>query len=227
MFDGDGIGDDRRINIMMKAFFIWANKLRAGDFPTEEIELDYDRMIIMMVDAEISMKKSENVKLMCAAELQEYDEIFDNIEKRIEASKCHLEDLKDQLVAAKEERKNKTEANEMCKKVQQFPSREETSTKLIKIQEEIRSLNQTAIDITARCEGWKKQFATLVAAAGNMDRLLTNDPDPVAPMETEKAEAPELNTSMLKDEQPKEQLIAVIKDQPMEVAENIANAIPS
>lgn len=94
MFDGEGVGDDRRLNLLLKQFCVWSNQLDRDDVPQSEKDLNFERMLMVLNEAEVAMKKSEAIKTMCAAELKAYDQVFGTIEEDIEKSKLQLLNLK-------------------------------------------------------------------------------------------------------------------------------------
>jgi hypothetical protein len=168
----------------MRTFFIWSNQLTSGDDVNEvERDLGFERMMVMLGDGELSMKKSENIKQTCMAELQEYSQIFEGIEKKIEESKVMLEQLKSDLVVAKAERKNKAEANDLCKIIEEFPSRDATNLKLIKVKEDIEAAKLQNIELMEKHARWLKKFELVLGAVGELDKEITEEPE-TEPMDT-------------------------------------------
>ncbi|KAI1302343.1 THO complex subunit 7 -like protein [Halotydeus destructor] len=172
MFDGEGVGDDRRLNFLIKAFCVWSNQLRQEEIPQHEKDVNYERMMIMLGDAELSMQKSECVKSMCSKEQNDYEKIFGSVEGDIDASKSQLVNLKEQLQVAKAERKNKSEANALVKRIEEFPSRLETNHKLSQANDEIANLEKQTVELKSRIEQWKDQFDVLYKAAAGLNILL-------------------------------------------------------
>ena len=175
MFEGEGTGDDRRLNLLIKNFCQWSNSFGNDSVSKEWQDLLYQRMLALISEAEISMKKSDIVKQACNAEQKEYDHIYDRIDINIDEAKSVLDALKNQLVEAKAERKNKSEANAVCDLIQQFPSRSQTNDKLAEVNNDVRLLERQTVELKLRIENWIKQFDDVIKAVHEMNSLLEQD----------------------------------------------------
>ncbi|NXY32581.1 THOC7 protein, partial [Pomatorhinus ruficollis] len=76
LIDGDGAGDDRRINLLVKSFIKWCN---SGS--QEEGYLQYQRMLSTLSQCEFSMGKTLLVYDMNLREMENYEKIYKDIGK--------------------------------------------------------------------------------------------------------------------------------------------------
>ncbi|XP_052590060.1 THO complex subunit 7 homolog isoform X2 [Peromyscus californicus insignis] len=75
LIDGDGAGDDRRINLLVKSFIKWCN---SGS--QEEGYSQYQRMLSTLSQCEFSMGKTLLVYDMNLREMENYEKIYKEIE---------------------------------------------------------------------------------------------------------------------------------------------------
>lgn len=76
LIDGDGAGDDRRINLLVKSFIKWCN---SGS--QEEGYSQYQRMLSTLSQCEFSMGKTLLVYDMNLREMENYEKIYKEIGK--------------------------------------------------------------------------------------------------------------------------------------------------
>lgn len=170
MFDGDGGGHDLRLNILLKQFFQWNN---APD--GSEKDLIFERLFIMLADAELSMQKSKNTLIMNQRELVNYQELTRELDEKIEKSKDDILKVKEQLIQAKASRKNRMEYENIVEKIQEYPTRHETIEKLQKIKKEIRDFDLKREEMMRKLDMRKKQFELLAKTAFEINQSLMDD----------------------------------------------------
>ncbi|KAJ8795441.1 hypothetical protein J1605_018456 [Eschrichtius robustus] len=87
--DGDGAGDDRRINLLAKSFIKWCN---SGS--QEEGYSQYQRMLSTLSQCEFSMGKTLLVYDMNLREMENFEKIYKEIE-------CSIAGTHKKLLSAK------------------------------------------------------------------------------------------------------------------------------
>ncbi|KAB0402896.1 hypothetical protein E2I00_018857 [Balaenoptera physalus] len=87
--DGDGAGDDRRINLLVKSFIKWCN---SGS--QEEGYSQYQRMLSTLSQCELSMGKTLLVYDMNLREMENFEKIYKEIE-------CSIAGAHKKLLSAK------------------------------------------------------------------------------------------------------------------------------
>ncbi|NWI62636.1 THOC7 protein, partial [Todus mexicanus] len=108
LIDGDGAGDDRRINLLVKSFIKWCN---SGS--QEEGYFQYQRMLSTLSQCEFSMGKTLLVYDMNLREMENYEKIYKDIGKdekipnSIAAAHEKISECKKQILQAKRIRKNR------------------------------------------------------------------------------------------------------------------------
>nr|XP_020448616.1 THO complex subunit 7 homolog [Monopterus albus] len=75
LIDGDGAGDDRRINVLLKSFTKWCN----SPGTPEEGFTQYQRMLGILAQCEFSMGKTLMVYDMNLREMENYEKIYADI----------------------------------------------------------------------------------------------------------------------------------------------------
>uniref|UniRef100_A0A8C4UZD1 THO complex 7 n=1 Tax=Falco tinnunculus TaxID=100819 RepID=A0A8C4UZD1_FALTI len=121
LIDGDGAGDDRRINLLVKSFIKWCN---SGS--QEEGYSQYQRMLSTLSQCEFSMGKTLLVYDMNLREMENYEKIYKDIENSIAAAHEKISECKKQILQAKRIRKNRQEYDALAKVIQHHPDRHET-----------------------------------------------------------------------------------------------------
>lgn len=133
MIDGDGTGDDRRINHLLKSFIKWANN-------SEVDGTLHERMLTQLAQCEFAQKKSRLVSTMSEEELESYEKLAKEIKIEIEEAKKDIETTKAELQEAKQIRKNRIEYDVLAKVINEQPDRKQTNIKLATLSEELGHL---------------------------------------------------------------------------------------
>lgn len=133
LIDGDGTGDDRRINVLLKSFIKWVNNRDADNNL-------HERMLSQLAQCEFAQKKSRFVSNMSQEELRNYENLSKQIEIEIEEAKKNIEITKIGLEEAKRVRKNRIEYDVLAKVINEQPDRVETNLKLNTLRDELGCL---------------------------------------------------------------------------------------
>lgn len=133
LIDGDGTGDDRRINMLMKSFIKWINSSDADSTL-------HERILSQLAQCEFAQRKSRLVSNMSREELENYEKLSKEIEVQIEEAKGDIESTKVELQDAKRVRKNRIEYDVLAKVINEQPDRLETDVKLATLRQELGSL---------------------------------------------------------------------------------------
>ncbi|XP_046977811.1 THO complex subunit 7 homolog [Nymphalis io] len=174
LIDGDGTGDDRRLNVLLKTLIKWCN---SSDEKSEESKsTQYDRMLAQLAQCEFAVTKSQLGSEMMAAELQSYESLSKILENGIEIAKDNIEKSKADLAQAKTVRKNRIEYDVLAKVISEQPDRKETLERLGTLKTELSSLETTKQQLESRLSLRKKQFHVLVTSIHQLQALL-DEPD--------------------------------------------------
>ncbi|NP_001080651.1 THO complex subunit 7 homolog [Xenopus laevis] len=185
LIDGDGAGDDRRINLLVKSFVKWCN---SGS--QEEGYSQYQRMLSSLSQCEYSMGKTLLVHDMNLREMENYEKIYVDIESSIAAAHEKIAECKKQILQAKRIRKNRQEYDALAKVIEQHPDRHETLKQLEALDKELKQLSHTKENAEDKLELRRKQFHVLLSTIHELQQTLEND-DKLAeesqesPMETQ------------------------------------------
>ncbi|XP_072750559.1 THO complex subunit 7 homolog [Anoplolepis gracilipes] len=165
LIDGDGTGDDRRINMLLKSFIKWINS------PDVDNTL-HERMLSQLAQCEFAQKKSRLVSNMSREELDSYEQLSREIEIQIEEAKEDIEKTKIELQDAKRVRKNRIEYDVLAKVINEQPDRLETDIKLATLQQELATLKKTSEQLEHKLEMRRKQFHVLISSIHSLQGML-------------------------------------------------------
>ncbi|XP_076167874.1 THO complex subunit 7 [Ptiloglossa arizonensis] len=165
LIDGDGTGDDRRINMLLKSFIKWINS------PDLDNTL-HERMLSQLAQCEFAQRKSRLVSNMSQEELKSYEQLSKEIEIQIEEAKRNIEKTKTELQDAKRVRKNRIEYDVLAKVINEQPDRVETNLKLATLREELDKLKEKSEQLEHKLEMRRKQFHVLISSIHSLQGML-------------------------------------------------------
>lgn len=165
LIDGDGTGDDRRINMLLKSFIKWINS-------SDVDNTLHERMLSQLAQCEFAQKKSRLVSNMSREELDSYEKLSKEIEIQIEQAKEDIEKTKIELQDAKRVRKNRIEYDVLAKVINEQPDRLETDIKLATLQQELATLKDKSEQLEHKLEMRRKQFHVLISSIHSLQGML-------------------------------------------------------
>ncbi|KAH0540366.1 THO complex subunit 7 homolog [Cotesia glomerata] len=165
LVDGDGIGDDRRINMLLKSFIKWANN------PDVDNTL-HERILASLAQSEFAQKKSRFVSAMSQDELKNYKKLYEDIGIEIEQAKQDIETTKAELQEAKQIRKNRIEYDVLAKVINEQPDRRKTNLKLETLKQELGFLKEKSEQLEHKLEMRRKQFHVLISSIHSLEEML-------------------------------------------------------
>uniref|UniRef100_A0A670JA26 Uncharacterized protein n=1 Tax=Podarcis muralis TaxID=64176 RepID=A0A670JA26_PODMU len=171
LIDGDGAGDDRRINLLVKSFIKWCN---SGSH--EEGYTQYQRMLSTLSQCEFSMGKTLLVYDMNLREMENYEKIYKDIENNIAAAHEKIAECKKQILQAKRIRKNRQEYDALAKVIQHHPDRHETLKQLEALGKELQHLSHIKENVEDKLELRRKQFHVLLSTIHELQQTLERNP---------------------------------------------------
>ncbi|CAM4732314.1 unnamed protein product [Leuciscus chuanchicus] len=171
LIDGDGAGDDRRINVLMKSFSKWCH----SSFSPEEGFSQYQRMLTSLAQCEFSMGKTLLVYNMNLKEMENYEAIYADIETSITSAHEKIAECKKEIQRAKRIRKNRQEYDALARVIKQHPDRHETLKQLEALDKELQQLSHIKENVEDKLELRKKQFHVLLTTIQELQQTLEND----------------------------------------------------
>lgn len=172
MIDGDGTGDDRRLNMFLKNLTKWA---MSDDVAGADGSLTHERLMSQLSQCEFSIAKSQLGCRMNETELENYEKLYTQIDSGTETVKTEIVKAKEELNAAKQIRQNRMEYDALAKVIAQQPDRQQTEARLALLRAELETLQSTQGDLDAKLEMRRKQFHVLVTSIHQLQRLLDDD----------------------------------------------------
>ncbi|XP_070394369.1 THO complex subunit 7 homolog isoform X2 [Dermacentor albipictus] len=192
LIDGDGMGDDRRLNMLLKVFLKWC---MTDDDTEEENKMVYERMLMTLAQCEFSISKSQHVLAMNDAEMKNYEQLYREIvtvsitlgiwshlplltprkEVGIANAQKNIVENKLELQKAKSIRKNKQEYDALAKVIAKQPDRRGMLSQLECLEKEIHSLQQSQQALDSRLEHRRRQFHVLLTSVCELGRILKDE----------------------------------------------------
>ncbi|XP_055547547.1 THO complex subunit 7 homolog [Wyeomyia smithii] len=166
--DGDGTGDDRRLNDLLKTFVKWCNSTDSA----ENSQAIHDRLLAQLAQCEFAMKKSDFCASMMEQELKNYATISDAIETGIETAKSQIIQSKQNLVLAKKIRKNRMEYDVLAKIINHQPDRKNTIKELDMLKQELNQLQEKKASLERKLGTKKKDFTVLMRSIVELQNKL-------------------------------------------------------
>lgn len=170
MYDGDGIGDERRINILMKTFLKWA---KGND--QENDSVTQSRMLAQIAQCELAMRKSVLNSAMMKQEMQMYDDISNKIEGDIILAKEQIEESKKYLEVAKQIRKNRMQYDVLAKVIKEQPDPEKTTEEREILTKELEELEKQRQLLDMKLESKRREYSVLMRSIEELKNEDSND----------------------------------------------------
>ena len=171
LIEGDGGNDERRISSLLKTFINWST---VSD-TEEEGNSTYQRMLSTLTQCEHAVTKSFDVYSMNVKEQQHYKKLNKQIESKVQNGVEQIQKCKQELLAAKQIRRNRQEYDALAKVIQQNRDRQTTTQELEEIRNELALMKDTTEALEQKLELRRKQFHVLIAAIHEMQRILEKD----------------------------------------------------
>ena len=120
LFDGDGLGDERRLNLIIKNITKFC---QFGSNNNSDELRHLDKIGILLDQIVCVDKRHKRIQAMNRMELNRYDELFAKIEAGIEDAKREIAEAKTDLAVARKARRNKMEYDALAKVISKFPKK--------------------------------------------------------------------------------------------------------
>lgn len=167
MIDGDGTGDDRRLNVILKNLTKWAHSPEPID---NQIALD--RTLWQLGLCEFSVKRSKILRKTSTKQLMKYSQIQEKLEMEIGKTKDSIEESKNNLKQAKIWKQNHVMYDLLANTIVGHPARKETNKMLNNLQTELKNLKEQSKSLEMKLDLRKKQFHVLVTSANQLRAML-------------------------------------------------------
>lgn len=174
LIDGDGIGDDRKISQLIKQLILWCYNDAESEL---ESDLSAARLLNAIDQSELAMAKSVQTIRMISTELENYDALYQGIERSISGAREKLATCKMELADAKTARCNKLDYDSVASIIEKHPSTQETQLKLNQLEGEIASLQKINAQIEGKLEKRRRQFQLLLSASHQLQSTLDDEED--------------------------------------------------
>ncbi|XP_018574431.1 THO complex subunit 7 homolog [Anoplophora glabripennis] len=165
LFDGEGTGDDRRINFFQKMIAKW---ILTDSSSQEENENMYNKILLQLCLIEHSRQKSDLVKLRNDRQLQQYKGYHVEIEDNIVNIREAINTSKIVLAMVKCEKHQKLNYEMIVKDIVEQPPRIETALSVQQLQLNINTIKESQQKLKNEFIIWRKHFLVLLTSANQM-----------------------------------------------------------
>ena len=141
----------------------------------EENKKQYSRLMASIAQCEWNDKKSKLVQEMNKTEAKNYEKLYEKIKTDISNAEKEIRDTKEELVKAKQFRRNKMEYDALAKVINENPDRATQGKKIDDIKADLNELIKMEAHLEDKLESRKKQFNVLVQSIHNLQELLDED----------------------------------------------------
>ncbi|ENN74270.1 THO complex subunit 7 homolog [Dendroctonus ponderosae] len=172
IFDGDGTGEDRRLNVMMKIISKWIN---TADESEEDCQVISDKILAQLALVEHSRHRSEFVRKQTEEQNAKYKALQAEMETNIRIKKREISTQKDELEQAKIIKQNRIQYDLLAKAIAKEPPRTEMNKNLKVLQKELAELASEKKQLENKLDSRKKQFNVLSTSANCLAEQLAND----------------------------------------------------
>uniref|UniRef100_H2ZKM3 Uncharacterized protein n=1 Tax=Ciona savignyi TaxID=51511 RepID=H2ZKM3_CIOSA len=164
LIDGDGGGDERRLNALMKLFIKWCNS-NDTDVSTHQ------RMLSFLAVGEFAMAKSSFVYEMNMKQMEKYQQLQEQIDENVSFAKEEIEKCKLELSEARLVRKNRKEYDALAVVLKQ-PDRKQTEQQIGALKIDLQELEATELKLLEKLDLRKKQFHALLTSINQLQTML-------------------------------------------------------
>ncbi|XP_030373689.1 THO complex protein 7 [Scaptodrosophila lebanonensis] len=172
LIDGDGTGEDRRLNVLLKQFLKWANSKNESP---ETNQIMYGRLMAQFAQCKFAALKNVHTLKMISEEREHYKKLAEAHEESIEVAKEEIEASKKELVIAKQIRKNKMEYDLLAELIAEQPDRKKTEKQIETIKKEIDQLTHKKLKLERKFQKRRNDFTLLMYTIHELEQQLEND----------------------------------------------------
>ncbi|XP_023172412.1 THO complex protein 7 [Drosophila hydei] len=172
LIDGDGTGEDRRLNMLLKQFLKWANSKNDSQ---ETNQIMYDRLMAQLAQCQFAALKNVQTLKMIKEEQDNYSKLAEKHQESIEVAKEEIEASKKELIIAKEIRKNKMEYDLLASLIEEQPDRKDTEKQIEVIKKEIDKLTQKKLKMEHKFQKRRNDFTLLMYTIHELEQQLEEE----------------------------------------------------
>ncbi|KAF7267521.1 hypothetical protein GWI33_019262 [Rhynchophorus ferrugineus] len=171
IFDGDGTGEDRRLNLLLKMITNWVKT----DESDEIMQAKFDKILVQLSIVEHSKHRYQYVSKSNSVQLEKYQTLHSTMEEEIDKKKNEIDLQRKELVKAKVIKHNRIQYDLLAKAIAKEPPRTIMNKKLKVLQKELADLATEKKLLESKLDSRKRQFNVLSTSANALAALLTKN----------------------------------------------------
>ncbi|XP_066158218.1 THO complex subunit 7 homolog isoform X1 [Euwallacea fornicatus] len=170
IFDGDGTGEDRRLNVIVKMMSKW---IHTTDETPEEAQITCNKISAQLALVKHSRRRSDLVHNQNAKQLENYKSLHSDMKSNIAEKKTEIANQKEELENAKIVKQNRIQYDLLAKAIEKEPPRTDTNKNLKALQKELADLAAEKKELEQEILAREKQFSVLTTSANSLAALLS------------------------------------------------------
>lgn len=169
--DGEGVGDDRKVQ-QIATFFRESRKEDAKTSVPEAVKVTKALEFL-----ELSMLKQKRISHMNKIHATECDQFAEEIDQSIEEMYKKMEVAKNELADAKIVKRNRQEYRKLVNVLEEVPSRAETTRKLGEVKDDLERQHERQKVLEAKLMDRRNHLQAFMIILSNFQRFCAEDDD--------------------------------------------------
>ncbi|CAG0886280.1 unnamed protein product [Cyprideis torosa] len=181
LIDGEGVGDDRRLNVFLKKFLTWINT----DYESEqECQSAYQQLLSILTTAQLAAVKSARMQRVYEAEKKKFEGRHLELEREIQQAVEDIAVMKERVEHATQLRAHKLEYDGMAKIIAKHEDRITLAKKLAEKQSQLKVARDEKNALESQLASRQREFHSLVSTLARLRRKTLEEaegPEPPPP----------------------------------------------
>lgn len=169
LFDGDGVGDERKINLLQK---ILANWVSAKSMSESENLAHYNKCLALLRAMECSRIKSDIMKSSYQKDLDMYTTFQKQTKLNIQKINQTIDISKIIFQESQDEKQNKLYYNILTKEIEALQSCQQNKIIFDELTEQINTMNGEKSKLMSELTRLRQHFRVITASANELSQLL-------------------------------------------------------
>ncbi|CAG9854383.1 unnamed protein product [Phyllotreta striolata] len=168
LFDGEGLGDERRLNLLQKMIAKWI----LCNEPEEDNLNVFNRICFQLSAVEHSRRKSELLKKTNRKDLDRYESYKNDLERNISDINKTIEASRSLLSEVKKFKQQKLNYDLIAREISSEPSRAETSKNLEDVRVNLLEMKNIETKVNAEWSVLRKHCSLIVTTANQLNSVI-------------------------------------------------------
>lgn len=168
LFDGEGTGEDRQLNNLIKKITTWATT-------NNSTPCEYEKILRYIKAVELTKTRSELVRERVINEIELTTNCHEKLVNSNETLRREIIANKDSLIVAKAENQIKMQYDMMARQINQYKSRQEYNSQVQLLTSEIEEMRKEMEEVERKTKSYRNYCKTISASANSINEMLESD----------------------------------------------------